>query len=120
MAGAGTGNSPCADFTIPPPTFSGEASDPIGAEPLEREHRADDVDDRVEGADFVKVDLLDRHLVNRGFRLREPLEERLRAVAPRRRERRLVDQARRCPAGERCAMVIVRVVRVVLVAWSCA
>ena len=35
------------------------ADDAIGAEPLEREHRADDVDDRVERADLVQMHLLD-------------------------------------------------------------
>ena len=66
--------------------------DPVGAKPLEREHRADDVDDRVEGADLVKMHFLDRHVVNRGFDVREPLKQRLRSIAARRRQRRLVDQ----------------------------
>jgi len=52
------------------------AHDPVRADPLEGEHDADDVDDRVEGADLVQVDLLDRHLMNRRFRLRQPLEQR--------------------------------------------
>ena len=57
------------------------ADDRVGAEPLQPEHRADDVDDRVEGADFVEMHLLDRHLVNRRLGVRQPLEQRLRAVA---------------------------------------
>ena len=55
---------------MPPPTFSGEHDDAVGAEPLEREHGADDVDDRVERADFVQVHLLDRHLMDRRLRPR--------------------------------------------------
>ena len=41
------------------------ADDALGAEPLEPEHDANDVDDRIEGADFVEVDTVDGHLVNR-------------------------------------------------------
>ena len=68
------------------------ADDAVGADPLEREHGADDVDDRVEGADLVQVHLLDRHLMDGGLGLGQPLEQRLRAVAARRRQRRPVDQ----------------------------
>ena len=66
--------------------------DPIGAEPLEREDAADDVDDRVERADFVQVDVVDRHLVDVRFDRREPAEQRDRAIARRRRQRRAGDQ----------------------------
>ena len=55
--------------------------DPVGAEPFDREHRADDVDDGIEGADLVQVHPLDRHLVDGGLGLGEPLEQ-LRARAP--------------------------------------
>ena len=74
MAGAGTGNSPCAECTIPPPTFNGEQTMRSAAGPFHRERDADDVDDGVEGADLVEVDLLDRHLVDGGFRFRQPLK----------------------------------------------
>ena len=60
--------------------------------PLEREHGADDVDDRVERADFVEVHLLDRHLVNRRLGFGESLEQCFRPVAAGGRERGLVDQ----------------------------
>ena len=51
-------------------------------EPFEGEDGADDVDDRVERADLVQVDALDRHLVNRRLGLSQPLEQRLRAGLP--------------------------------------
>ena len=92
MAGAGTGNTPCAERTMPPPTFSGDADDPVGAEPLEPEHRADDVDDRVERADLVQVHLLDRHLVDRRLGLREPAEQADGARAGAAGQRRPFDQ----------------------------
>ena len=75
MAGAGTGKTPCAECTIPPPTLSGEATIAVRAEPLEAEHRADDVDDRVERADLVEVHLLDRHLVDGRLGLGQPPEQ---------------------------------------------
>ena len=67
------------------------ADDAVGLEPVEREHRADDVDDRVERADLVQVHALDRHLVDGRFGLRQPLEQGLGAVLPCRRQRGPVD-----------------------------
>ena len=64
------------------------------AEPLEAVHGADDVDDRVERADLVQVDLLDRHAVDRGLRLGEPLEQLHRAVLALGRQRRALDEPR--------------------------
>ena len=98
---------------MPPPTFSGEQTIAIGADPLEREHRADDVDDRVERADFVQVNLLDRHLVNRRLGLGQPLEQRLRALRP------AADSADRSISAKisgrlRCGCACGRVV-----SWSC-
>ena len=63
------------DCTVPPPTLSGDDTMSLDAEPLEREHGADDVDDRIERADLVQVDPLDRRAVDRGLRLRQPLEQ---------------------------------------------
>ncbi len=68
------------------------AHDVVGARPLEREHDADDVDDRVERADLVKVNLLHRHLVDGGLGLGQPLKHALRAIPAARRQRGLVDQ----------------------------
>jgi hypothetical protein len=67
--------------------------DPIGLQELERKHRADDVDDRIDRADFVQVDFADRHAVHLGFGLAESLEERLGSCLPGRAQRRPVDQA---------------------------
>ena len=64
---------------MPPPTLSGELVMVIGAEPLHREHGAGDVDNRVERADLVEMNLLDRHLMNRRFGFAETLKETLRA-----------------------------------------
>ena len=52
------------------------ADDAIGLEPFNRKYRTDDVDDRVEGAHLVQVDLLDRNLVNCSFGLAKTMEER--------------------------------------------
>ncbi len=67
--------------------------DAIGAERLEREHGADDVDDRVERADLVQVDLVERRAVDGRLGLAEPREQRLRAVLASPAQRRAVDQA---------------------------
>jgi hypothetical protein len=64
------------------PDVDGRHDDAIGLEPVEREDSPDDVDDRVERADFVQVDLLHRHVVDGGFRFREPIEERRRTRFP--------------------------------------
>ena len=93
MAGAGTGNSPCAQVTVPLPTLSGDETIAVGAEPFHREHGADDVDDRVDGADLVQVDAVERHVVNRGFGFGEPVEQRDGARLPGRRQRRTTDVA---------------------------
>ena len=53
----------------------------IDAEPFQREDGADDVDNGVERADFVKVHLADGHLVDGGLRFAKTLKERLRPVA---------------------------------------
>src|SRR5207237_418278 len=49
--------------------------DVVDPEPLEAVHCAYDVDDRVEGADLVKVDTFDRRVVDGRFRIRQPLEQ---------------------------------------------
>ena len=68
------------------------ADNAIRTDPLQREHGADDVDDRVEGANFVQVHALDGRLMNRRLGFGEPLEERLCAAPTGRRKRRLVDE----------------------------
>ena len=67
--------------------------DAVGAEPFHREHGADDVDDRVDGADLVQVDAVERHVVNRGLGFGEPVEQRDGARLPGRRQRRTADVA---------------------------
>ena len=49
---------------MPLPDVEGRHHDAVGLEPLEGEHGADDVDDRVERADLVEVHLIHRHLVD--------------------------------------------------------
>ena len=66
--------------------------DPLGAEPFHAEHRADDVDDRVERAHFVEMHFLHRHLMNLSLRLGEALKHLLGAIARGRRQRGPVDQ----------------------------
>ena len=64
----------------------------VGIRPLHSVHDADDVDDRVERADLVQVHLVDGHLMDRGFRVAEAAEHRFRALLPRRRQARVVDE----------------------------
>src|SRR5262249_29555043 len=59
---------------------------------LQAEHRADDVDDRIERADLVEMDLLHGRVVDRRLGLRQPLEEGLRPIAPGRGQRRRIDE----------------------------
>jgi hypothetical protein len=49
--------------------------DTVGAEPIEREHGTDDVNDGVQGTNLVKVHSLDWNLVYVGFHTCEPPEE---------------------------------------------
>ena len=78
---------------MPPPTFSGELMMRSASNHSSREHRADDVDDRVERANFVQVNLLDRNLMDGGFGLAETMEQRLGARLRGRRQRRPLDQS---------------------------
>ena len=48
----------------------------VGVEPLEREHGADNVDDGIDGANFVEVHLVDRHAMDAGFGSREAMKHR--------------------------------------------
>ena len=72
----------------------------VHAEPLHSVHRADDVDDRVEGADFVEMDTVERHVVDGGLRFGQPLEQVDRAILPRRRQSRPPDRG--ADLGEAC------------------
>ncbi len=66
----------------------------VGTEPFQSEDRPDDVDDRIERADLVQVDALDRHVVHGGFGFGESSKELDRAVLPVTRERRPLDRRR--------------------------
>ena len=96
---------------MPPPTFNGDDDDVVDAEPLEGVHGADDVDDRVEGADLVQMDPLDRRVVDRGFGLGEPLEQMDCPFLPLGRQRGPPD---------RCDDVRQVMVRMMMLAESCA
>ncbi len=77
---------------MPPPTFSGEHTTVSARKPLEPEHRADNVDNRIERTDFVQVDLFDGHLMDRGFGLGQALKEGFRPIAAGKRESGAIDQ----------------------------
>ena len=74
-------------------------NDAIDAQRLERVHRPNDVDNRVERADFVKVNTLDGRTVNGGLCLRQSVEQSLRSLLPSRGERRTVNQTRNLREG---------------------
>ena len=86
MAGAGTGRSPCAVLTCPAPDVERRAREFVNAQEFEADGGADDVYDGIHSADFVEVHLLDRHLMNFGFRFGEAGENLARAVGGARRE----------------------------------
>jgi hypothetical protein len=96
----------------PAADVQGRADDAIGADPCHREDDADDVDDRVERADFVQVDLLHRHLVDRRLRVAEALKHRLRPITTRWRETRPIDQLENLGKTPMRVMVLARTSRV--------
>ena len=75
-------------------------------EPFEREYRADDVDNRVERADFVQMDLLDRNLVDGRFRFSKTMKQLFRATLRSRRQSRALDQL--VDLGEAAMRVMMR------------
>ena len=76
----------------PAADIQGRADDAIGMEPLDREDRADDVDDRVERADLVQMNLLEWNLMDSRFGFAKPMEELLGALLRESREGRTVDE----------------------------
>ena len=70
------------DLDAPRPDVQRRRHDVVGAEPLERKDRSNDVDDGVERADFMQMDLVERRLVYRGFRLANAAEQLDRAGLP--------------------------------------
>ena len=64
VAGAGTGIFPCSDRASPLPPGSGRTVRRLRPGQLEQEAAGDDVDDRVDGAHLVEVDLVDRRAVD--------------------------------------------------------
>jgi hypothetical protein len=81
----------------------------VRSQPLEAEDRADDVDDRVERAHLVQVDLLDRRGVDRGLGLGETMEQALRALLSPGRQRGSID--RPFDLGERMMVPVIVPVR---------
>ena len=70
------------DLDGPRPDVERRRHDVVGAEPLEREDGSNDVDDRVERADFMQMNLVERGLVYRGFCFTNATEELDRASLP--------------------------------------
>ena len=64
VAGAGTGITPWAHFTVPPPTFSGDATKLLDCQCLSAHRCAHDIGDRVSRSDFVEVDVLHVNVVD--------------------------------------------------------
>ena len=77
------------------------------AEPLEARDRADDVRDRVQRADFVEVDFLDGHVMDRRFGLAQAREDRDRALLHALRQARAEDHpADRLQAAARAVRLV--------------
>ncbi len=68
------------------------ADNAIGPKPIQREHCADDVDNRVERTDLVEVDRVDWHLMDGRFGLTQPMKQFLRPSPRRGRQRRAFNQ----------------------------
>ena len=65
---------PCAHFTVPPPTFSGEQTNSSTAESLGSDRRANDIHHGIHGAHFVEVNFLNIVVVDLGFGAAQRLE----------------------------------------------
>ena len=70
------------------------ADDSLDAQQIEPDRRADDVGDRIDGADFVEVHLLDRRAVHLRLGLGQLLKDSLGQLSLPRRERAAVDHRR--------------------------
>src|SRR5580765_3928459 len=67
----------------------GGAGEGLDAQSREADTRPDNVDDGIDGANFVEMDLLERHVVDSGFGNTETAEDGGCALLHRRRKRRL-------------------------------
>ena len=81
VAGAGSGSTPCAAVTRPRANGSGERDDALDTELVEERERTADVDERVERAELVEVDVLGRNAVDAALDLGEA-RERLQRPCP--------------------------------------
>ena len=70
------------------------ANDAFDAQQIEADRRADDVGNRIDGADFVKMHFLDRRAVHLGLGLGQLVEDPRGQLAVPRRERAAVDHRR--------------------------
>ena len=91
VPGAGSGIRPWAAITEPRPGGIGAGLEPVDAQQVEPDGGADDVDDRIDRADLVEVDLLHVHAVRVGLGLAELGEDLLGQLGLPRRQRGLVD-----------------------------
>ncbi len=76
MAGAGNGNQPVRDRAKPGPEPRRTAVDPFDCQQSEADAGAADVDDGVDAADLVEVDVAGRRAVDLCLGLGEPREDR--------------------------------------------
>ena len=85
----------------------------LDAKRLEGVHRSDDVDDRVEGTDFVQMDLVESHSVNRSFCFTESSEQVAGAGLSDWAQRRPVNES--SDFGQSPMSVVLRVIVVMMV-----
>ena len=107
VAGAGTGTGPCAVRTTPGPDHRRQRADRGGRQVGDRRRDADDVGDRVVGADLVKGDPIDAGAVQLGLDLGDAREDVGRQRARVGVEPRALEQ----PLHLRVVAVVVRVRR---------
>ncbi len=80
MAGAGTGMIPCCERAKPVPIGSGDDQQFADAQFLERPRGTDDIHNRIDRADFMKVHVLGRGVMHFRLGVCEHFENRARAT----------------------------------------
>ena len=75
VAGAGMLHSPCAILIRPTPVGTGEAHNAIDPQQIPADGGADDVGDRVGGADLMEMDLIDRRAMHAGLGAGQGVED---------------------------------------------
>ena len=124
MAGAGTGKRPWAQFTKPLPDIHRGTIPPVQIERIRRRRAAGDVDDGIDPAHFVKVNLFRWNAMDAALCLRQQAKGVQAEVASALGQIRVHEQAANLGQAATVLMHMVMVVGgmlmlVIMVRWSC-